>query len=257
MINRFSYCFNEEIDESTYRFTLSKLTPVCDHTTLVEVLAEVLVNAKSDPTVTAELVDAVGWKTAVTALRPGRPAVRRGDFAEAIAAEACEDIDGRVVPIRKLRYQIDSNQTLPGGDIVAFVMADDSARIEDLEFVEVKYRTRPSSGIAVDAHAQLADYHKSGYATTINFLTHRLQETDSYLYKLFLNFLKQQSVKECRHTAVLAFEATNWSEKIAENLDEVEEHLQGLRLRILPFENAVALIDEVYTKLCWDVSEDG
>ena len=42
---------------------------------------------------------------------------------------------------------------------------------------------------------------------------------------------------------------------IADNLDELEEHLPELWLRLLPFENAVALIDEVYTELLWDVIE--
>ncbi len=253
---RFSDHFNEEIDESTYRFTLSKLTPVRNHETLVEALAEVLERAKSDPTVTNDLLNAVGWTTAFADLRPGRTAVSRGDFAEAIAAEACEDIDGRVVPVRKLRYQIDPNQTLPGGDVISFILTDDSARIEDLEFVEVKYRTSPSSQIAVDAHAQLADDRKLGYATTIKFLANRLSESDPKLYRDFLIFLSQRDVKESKYTVALSFEATNWSDRIAENLDEVEEHLPGLRLRIFPFENAVALIADIYKKLSWDVSED-
>ena len=255
-MTHFSDHFNEEIDDSTYGFTLSELTPDCDHATLVDVLVDVLARAKSDPTVTAELLNAVGWTTAVADLQQGRIAVRRGDFAEAIAAEACEEIDGRVVPVRKLRYQIDPNQTLPGGDVVSFVMAEESAGIEDLEFVEVKYRTSPSADIAVDAHAQLADDRESGYATTIKFLANRLSESDPELYGDFLTFLSERDVKDSWHTVALSFEATKWSGEIADNLDELEEHLPDLWLRIFPFENAVALIDEIYTELLWDVVED-
>ena len=254
-MTRFGDHFNEEIDESTYGFTLSKLTPVCDHAKLVEVLVGVLASAKSDPAVTADLLNAVGWTAAVADLRDGRTAVRRGDFAEAIAAEACEDIDGRLVPVRKLRYQIDPNQTLPGADVVGFVMAEESDGIEDLEFVEVKYRTSPPADIAVDAHDQLADDRESGYATTIKFLANRLSESDPELYGDFLTFLGERDVKDSWHTVALSFEATNWSEVIAENLDELGEHLPELWLRILPFENAVALIDEVYAELLWDVIE--
>lgn len=252
-MTRFGDCFNEEIDDRSYGFTLSKLTPVCDRETLVRVLVEVLADAKSDPTVTDDLLKAAGWTTAVADLRQGRTPVRRGDFAEAIAAEACVDIDGRLVPVRKLRYQIDPNQTLPGGDIVGFVMADESDGIEDLEFVEVKYRTSPRADIAVIAHDQLADDRESGYATTIKFLANRLSESDRELYEHFLIFLSDRDVKESWHTVALSFEATNWSEVIADNLDELEEHLPGLWLRILPFENAVALINETYDELLWDV----
>jgi len=254
-MNRFSDHFDEEIDESTYGFTLSTLTPSCDRETLVGVLSDVLACAKSDPTVTAEMLDAVGWTTAVADLRQGRIAVRRGDFAEAIATEACEGLDGRLVPVRKLRYQIDPNQTVPGGDVVGFLMAGESAGIEDLEFVEVKYRTSPPADIAVVAHNQLADDRESGYATTIKFLANRLRESEPELYEDFLTFLRERDVKDSRHTVALSFEATKWSDVIAENLDELEEHLPGLRLRILPFENAVALIDDVYAELVWDVIE--
>lgn len=254
-MTRFSDHFNQEVDESTYGFTLSTLTPSCDRETLVGVLVDVLARAKSDPTVTAELLDAVGWTTAVADLRQGRIAVRRGDFAEAIAAEACEDFDGRLVPVRKLRYQIDPNQTLPGADVVGFVMADESAGIEDLEFVEVKYRTNPPADIAVDAHDQLADDRESGYATTIKFLANRLKETDRELYGDFLTFLRERDVKDSWHTVALSFEATTWSDVIADNLDELEKHLPELWLRIMPFENAVALIDEIYDELLWDVIE--
>ncbi len=254
-MTRFGDHFNQEIDESTYGFTLSKLTPSCDRETLVGVLVDVLARAKSDPTVTAELLDAVGWTTAVADLRQGRIAVRRGDFAEAIAAEACEDFDGRLVPVRKLRYQIDPNQTLPGADVVGLVMADESSGIEDLEFVEVKYRTNPPANIAVDAHDQLADDRASGYATTIKFLANRLKESDPELYSDFLTFLSERDVKDSWHTVAISFEATKWSEVIADNLDELEKHLPELWLRILPFENAVALIDEIYAELLWDVIE--
>ena len=191
-MTHFGDYFNEEIDESTYGFTLSKLTPVCDRETLVEVLVDVLARAKSNPTVTAESaergrVDSRGRRSATgqdpsstweILLRPSRQRHARS-------------IDGRLVPVRKLRYQIDPNQTLPGADVVGFVMADESAGIEDLEFVEVKYRTSPPADVAVGAHDQLADDRESGYATTINFLANRLSESDPELYREFITFLRR------------------------------------------------------------------
>ncbi len=102
-MSRFSDCFEEELDESTYAFAFSRVTPVCVRKTLVGVLADVLERAKSDPTVTADLLEAVGWTTEVASLRQGQPAVRRGDVAEALAAEACQELDGHLLPIRKLR----------------------------------------------------------------------------------------------------------------------------------------------------------
>jgi len=252
---RFSDCFEEELDENTYAFAFSQVRPVCDRETLVGMVADVLTQAKSDPEVTADLLEAAGWTTAVADLRQGRPTVQRGDFAEALAAEACQQIDGSLVPIRKLRYQIDPNQTLPGEDVIAFV-TDESDKIKALEFVEVKYRTRPSSDIAVTAHEQLAAARELDFATTINFLANRLKESDSVLYKTFMAFLREREVQDSRHTVVLSLEASNWSDAIAENLDDLDEHLPKLKFRIFPFENSVTLIDEIYDKVLLDATED-
>lgn len=160
--------FDEAEDEATYKFVLSSVTPACGRPDLVDGLAQLLASNKADPRVTADLLNAAGWAPAIAALRKGRVSVRRGDFGEALAAEAAEALDEMVVPVRKLRYQIDPNQTLPGSDVVAFVLDDDGG-IDDLEFIESKYRTAPHLDLAVEAHDQLAADRDGGYATTLNF----------------------------------------------------------------------------------------
>lgn len=248
--------FNHQTDEDTYQFTLSTLTPSCDHAELVACLADVMSRAKADAAVTADLLETAGWSAAVADLRKGRIAVRRGDFAEALASEACEVIDGRLVPVRKLRYQIDPNQTLPAGDVVGFILAEDTDEIDELEFIEVKYRTAPAVDLAVDAHDQLALDRDRGFATTIKFLASRLYELDPDLYDAFLRFLGERDVKDCWHTVVLSFDAANWTEAIVENLDDLDDHLPELWLRLFPFDAAEHLIEEVYAQLLWDVFDD-
>ena len=95
-----------------------------------------------------------------------------------------------------------------------------------------------------------------GTPRPLSFLANRLSESDPELYGDFLTFLSERDVKDSWHTVALSFEATNWSGEIADNLDELEEHLPDLWLRIFPFENAVSLIDETYAELLWDVIED-
>ncbi len=144
---------------------------------------------------------------------------------------------------------------MPGADVVAFVIGE-SGSIDGIEFVEVKYRTRPSTDIAVTAHEQLTEARKLDFATTINFLAHRLQESDPDLYGTYMAFLRKRDARDNLHTIALCLEATNWSNAIAENLDELAEHLPELKFRILPFESAVTLIDEIYAELGWSVTED-
>ncbi len=247
--------FEHDVDAETYSFSLSTLAPACTHEELVDGLVDVMARAKSDPTVTADLLEAAGWSTAVADLRKGRIAVRRGDFAEALAAEACETVDERVVPVRKLRLQIDPEQTLPGGDVVGFVV-DDGGDLDDLEFIEVKYRTEPGADIAVHAHDQLSADRETGYATTIKFLASRLSESDPGLYEAFLAYLRNRDVKQSWHTVVLSFDAAKWDDIIAEYLEDLDVHLPELWLRLFPFEDAVDLIEEVYAGLLWDVFAD-
>lgn len=247
--------FEQECDEQTYSFVISTVTPNCERSALVEGMVEFMSRNKADPTVTADLLSAAGWTVAVAPLRKGRLSVRRGDFAEVLAAEAAEAFDGLLVPVRKLRYQIDPNGTMHGSDVVGFVV-DDDEEVTDLEFVEVKYRTNPSRDIAIDAHDQLARDRDDGFATTVNFLAHRLRETDAALYESFLAFLASSGTSDCRHTVVLAFEEANWDDDIAEELDDLPEHLPELWLRVFPLDTCGQLVEEVYAELMWDVFDD-
>lgn len=247
--------FEQECDEETYPFVVSTVRPVTGGDDLVDVLAEIMSRNKSDPTVTADLLRAAGWEVALAPLRAGRISVRRGDFGEVLAAESAESIDGLIVPIRKLRYQIDPNQTLPGNDVVALVLSDDG-EIDDFEFIESKYRTTPGLDIAVEAHEQLTDDRNAGYATTINFIAHRLRELDVELYQLFIDFLQARGARDARHTVALCFDESGWDERVLERLGELDEHLPTLWVRKFPLDEAVALIDEVYERLKWDVVDD-
>lgn len=246
--------FEEEVDESTYRYVLSVMGPSCDRGELVAGLARLMARNKSDPKVTQDLLLAVGWTNAVAALQKGRVSVRRGDFGEVLAAEAAEAFDDLAVPVRKLRYQIDPNQTLPGSDVVAMELGFDS--IEALEFIESKYRTNPAAGIAVDAHEQLATDRLDGYATTVGFLANRLNEIDPDLYDWFLTYLSSRGADESRSTVVLTYDESNWSDAIAEDLEDLEEHLPDLMLRLFPLNDAAGLIDETYDLLKWEVLDD-
>lgn len=247
--------FSAEFDDATYAFGQSVLVATSARNDLIDALATLMATNKADPDVTDDLLAAAGWTAAAAPLRKGNIQVRRGDFAEVLAAEAAESVDGLTVPIRKLRYQIDPNQTLPGSDVVAFVL-DDSNAIDDLEFVESKYRTNPALDIAVEAHEQLSTDRELGYGTTLNFIAHRLRDTKSSLYDAFMSFLASRGVKDCAHTVALAFDSTNWDDEIAANLDDLPEHLPALHLRLFSLESAADLIEDVYAAMAWDVIDD-
>lgn len=249
--------FDHEVDDATYAFVLSRVAATTEGKVLRETLAQMMAKNKADPTVTADLLKAAGWETAIAPLKPGRVSVRRGDFGEVLAVEAGEALDGLVVPIRKLRYQIDPNQTLPGADIVGMAINDDRT-INHLEFIESKFRSAPSADIACEAHEQLADDRNASYATTVNFLAHRLSEVDGEVYSEFIAFLKDRNIKDSYHTVAITIDATNHKQMsgIADNLNNLPTLLSKLRLRFFTLPMVVQLIDDVYEALTWDVVED-
>ncbi len=218
---------------------------------LVVALAEMMGLNKSDPTVTADLFEAVGWETASADLLAGRVAVKRGDFGEVLATEAAEAFDSLIVPVRKLRYQIDPNQTLPGSDVLGFEFGDDG-EISCLEFIESKYRTKPHRTIAATAHEQLRLDRQSGFATTVKFVAARLSELDPDLYQSFLRYLRSREDMETRHTVVITCDLANWSTSVADELEDVAEHLPDLWLRVFMLEDSNGLIDDAYAVLGWE-----
>lgn len=118
---------------------------------------------------TADLLEAAGWVVAGAAVATGRISVRRGDFGEVLAAEAVEAFDDLVIPVRKLRYQIDPNQPLSRADIVAFELEADG-EVDGLQFTESKYRTAPSNSVIVDAIDQLEVDRRRQFATNDQLL---------------------------------------------------------------------------------------
>lgn len=255
MTSPFDEHFDEVRDEQTHSFPLSNVVPTSTGTDQVAAVVKLMARNKSDPDVTSDLLAAAGWTVAVAPLRKGRVPVRRGDFGEVLAVEASDALDGLFIPVRKLRYQIDSNQTLPGSDVVGFELADDGTLV-DLDFIESKYRTNPASDIAVEAHEQLAHDRDEGYATTLNFLAHRLKELDLRLYHEFLRFLHGRGAKDSRNTVVVLADTANWKDIIVSNLNDLPDHLPRLQLRCFKVPDASQLIDAVYDQLSWMPVED-
>ena len=214
--------FSEQRDTTRHQFERSEIRLISTRDQLVSALAVLLETNKSDPSVTSRLLTSLGWSVALAPLQPGRDAVRRGDFGEMLAAEAAVAYDGSIVPVRKLRYQIDPNQTLPGSDVVAFVIDDDYAVI-NLNFIEAKYRNHPSSGLAVEAYQQIIDDRAQGYPTTLNFIAHRLSEIDPILFASFLRFLEVRQIVETFATVSLSFDAAHWKEATADQLDDLPD----------------------------------
>jgi len=223
----------------------------------VRYLGRLVLKAKSDPEVLRQLAGVLGWPDAAARLRPSRlPAIRRGDFGEAIACELLEVVDGYVVPVRKLRYQSDPEQTLHGTDIVAFRFADNGG-IAELHFLECKLSTVRSLVRGVEAHNQLAEDRLRGYADTLLFLGERLSETDPALFASFMAYLRDRDRQERgTYGIALVWDRDAWDEETLTRVNEIDALLEPLHVRVLQAGELRALVEAAYKAIDHNVIDD-
>lgn len=243
---------------SPYSFEVTDLPEQVSPTPeIVAGLGEIFVRAKAKPEVLERMAQAVGWDDAMVRLRRGRKGVRRGDFGEAVACETLEVFNGLRVPIRKLRYQLDPEQTLPGTDIVGFHLKDDGS-IADLHFMECKLRTFRDLPVGVEAHDQLSEDRKAGYADTLMFLAERLDEVEPDLGHALENYLAERDREERgSYGVMLVSETAAWDEDVLDRIEEKENRLHPLHVRVLLAADLANLVERVYDSIGAEVIDDG
>ncbi len=141
-----------------------------------EYLAGLLREARFDKEFLEGIADYIGWeRTKSEVIAPGfasSEAIRRGDLGEALFLSLAEEFHGYIVPVRKLRFKVRGNQTLPGTDVLAFKLDSDS--ITEVCFVESKLRTAPDNMAAVKGYQQLKNDYESMLPEMLSFVAYVL-----------------------------------------------------------------------------------
>ena len=244
---------------SRLRFAVSDLTQRFDwDSEVVGQLATLMIRAKTNRAVLESMADALGWADAGARLRRSqRQGMRRGDFGEALAVAVLEDFEGYHVPVVKLRYQTDPEQSLHGTDVVAFEVSE-QGKVRGLHFVECKLRTSADLAAGVEAHEQLAADRRGGFADTLMFLADRLAEIEPDLFMAFKEYLADRGREERgTYGIVLVWERAAWDEDVLVRIDEVPQLLDELHVRVPLLNNLGSLIEQTYDALDVAVLENG
>ena len=223
---------------------------------IIRQLGAMMVRNKTEPAVLQEMADVLGWHDAAARIRPStRKSIRRGDFGEALASELlC--LEGYHVPVRKLRYQVDPEQSLHGTDIVAFALDDGDVR--DLHFVEGKLRTFKDLPAGVNAHDQLKHDRSAGYADTLMFIAERLRETDPPLYDAFRAYLRQRDQPRRGSSGIfLVWDGSVWDDDVLQRVHEVDDRIDPLDVRVVHVADLAAVIEAAYVTIDAEVFDDG
>lgn len=117
----------------------------------------------------------LGYTRAAQAVQafPVSEITRKGNLAEVILAEYLLAQPGVQVPVYRLRYNPNTDQSMKGDDVLAFEFNQKTVRVI---VGETKYRGTPAIAAIRDIGDALTASHKSGMPASLEFVADRLYE---------------------------------------------------------------------------------
>lgn len=104
---------------------------------------------------------------------PASPTTQKGNLAEIVLAEYIVASTGLTLPVYRLRYNPNVDQSMKGDDVLAFDLDSDPVRIV---VGEAKFRGTASAAAVTEIVEGLVRSHKSGVPASLQFVADRLFE---------------------------------------------------------------------------------
>jgi hypothetical protein len=104
---------------------------------------------------------------------PTNPNTRKGNLAEVVLAEYVAAAARLTVPVYRLRYNPNVNESMKGDDVLAFDLESEPARVV---VGEAKFRGAPTRSAVVEIVQALVRSHRGGIPTSLQFVADRLFE---------------------------------------------------------------------------------
>lgn len=104
---------------------------------------------------------------------PQNPTTQKGNFAEIFLAEYLQETTEANLPVYRLRYNPNIEQSMKGDDVLLFDMDSDPVRII---VGEAKFRRTPSKQAVIEAVDGLVRSNKAGLPISLQFVADRLFE---------------------------------------------------------------------------------
>ncbi len=191
-------------------------------------LKKIFLDSTVDLSFVANLTKRIGWSKAEVFIAnsvPSSPRMRKGRFGEVLTAALLLEFFKYVIPVQKSQYAMTANQSLPSTDVVAIKKTNKG--ISEVCFLESKLRTKPDTGVVVEAYKQLRNDQSKRIPDMLMFIIHRLYDTGDPLYHDFLNYLKDRddtSVNRETLRVGIVCEQESWKDLALDNLqDEIDD----------------------------------
>lgn len=218
-------------------------------------MTRLLQEARLDSAVFQAMANHFGWKETerllVEITQPTGQKMRRGFFGEVLICAALVELFGYVIPIRKWRYAITTDQSLPGTDAIAIKKQGDA--ISEVCFVESKLRTTGDTSASVQGYRQLKGDYSQKIPEMIFFVLCRLHESKDPLYEDFLQYVNDRRDLTNMETFCLGliWDYDTWTETVLSNLEEELEENNAPRLLVkrIRIKNLAKHIEELFEKI--------
>ena len=119
--------------------------------------------------------------------------MKKGKFGEMLEGTILEEFFDFVIPIKKWRYAITSDQSLPSTDIVA--IKNDESKITEMSFVESKVTGTDNKKLVTEAYEQLMNDQAKGFPQILSFIISRLVENKDSLSERFIDYYLERETE--------------------------------------------------------------
>lgn len=220
-------------------------------------LASLLRQERFDPQFVFAMAQSLGWTRVADAVRAGLShgqRLRKGDLGEVLLGYLLE-ASGYVIPVRKMRSRISSDQSQPRIDVVAMRVAN--GEVTEVCMGESKLRTRLDLHAGTEAYAQLVEECRQDLPEILTFVAARLFESQSPLFDSFGTFLRDRADSPgLEHRVVgLTWSRAEWDERVLQNLEDAGTD-PPLDVHVIAIDDLGSLVTEVFTLAGLQVSDD-
>lgn len=207
-----------------------------------------------EPTFLEDMAQYLGWnkvrKDIVARKVPTAPNMRKGNFGEALMAIILEHLRGYYLPVPKLWFAIEGNQSLPATDFLALKI-DKNRSITEVCFVETKLRGSLDKYAAVTGYRQLLEDYKLILPDILTFVASMLHYSKDPLFPIFASYMRDRRILSDVDTfhLGLCWENKLWNESVLKNLDDEEIAFDNLSVSVVCINGICELTDEMLDKL--------
>lgn len=203
--------------------------------TITKPLAEHIWEYHHDRKLLAKSLEVLGYTHLSQVYKDKRPKkrdTRMGNFGEVITSAYMEQGLGYQVPVYRLRYNPNPEQSMKGDDVIGFKFEVEGQVQHVLCIAESKARKHYDANILNEAYEGIKKSHNLAEPTSLNFIFERLMEREDYdLARKVHSFLDHYSNKKPYLKEYLIFLVSEHRHITpTRNLDNVSDIIEGLSI---------------------------